>query len=92
VRTDAIVKGYQMPAQHGQCGAFGGQASDKPQGRKPRAAMGTAVPRAGAMGISELRTVEWAVGVIAGEGRLGEIVVAERAEAVSELRLASPRV
>ena len=81
-----------MPARHGQCGAFRGQASDKPQGKKPRAGMGTAVPRAGAMGISEPRTVEWAVGVIVGEGPLGEIAVAERAEAMSELRLASPRV
>jgi hypothetical protein len=40
----ADVKGYQMPVRHGQCGVFGRQASDKPQGRKPRASMGTAVP------------------------------------------------
>jgi hypothetical protein len=44
------------------------------------------------MGISEPRTVEWAVGVIVAEGPLGEIAVAERAEAMSELRLALPRV
>jgi len=30
-----------------QCGAFGGQASDKPRGRKPRAGMGRTVRRAG---------------------------------------------
>jgi hypothetical protein len=40
-----IVKGYQMPAGIGGFGAFRGQASDKPQGRKPRAGIGTAVPR-----------------------------------------------
>jgi hypothetical protein len=44
------------------------------------------------MGISEPLTVAWAVGVIVGEDPLGEIAVAERAEAMSELRLASPRV
>ena len=37
------VKGYQMPVRHGQCGGFRGQASDKPQGRKPRAGSGAAV-------------------------------------------------
>src|SRR6516162_6423350 len=35
----------------GQCGALGGQASDKARGRKPRAGTGTTVRRAGAMGI-----------------------------------------
>ena len=34
-----------------QCGALRGQASDKPQGRKPRAGLGTTVPRVRAMGI-----------------------------------------
>jgi hypothetical protein len=81
-----------MPARPGQCGAFRGQASDKPQGRKARAGMGTAVRRAGAMGISEPRTVEWAVSVIVGEGPLGEIAAAAGAEAMSALRLASPRM
>ena len=60
---------------------------DKPQGRKSRAGMGTAVPCAGAMGISESRRVKSVVGVIIGECPLGEIAVAERAEAMSKLRL-----
>jgi len=40
-------KGYQMPDGHKQCGALRLQASDKPQGRKPRAGIGTAVPSLG---------------------------------------------
>jgi len=50
-RISASVKGYQMPAGHGPRGELWRQASDKPQGRKPRAGRGTAVPRARAMGI-----------------------------------------
>lgn len=49
-RESAPVKGYRMPAAHGQCGALWRQASDKPQGRKPRPSKGTVAPRA-AMGI-----------------------------------------
>ena len=50
-KTAAPVKGYRMPAAHGPCGELRRQASNKPQGRKPRADVGTAVPRAGTMGI-----------------------------------------
>jgi hypothetical protein len=37
--------------RHGRGCMLGGQAFEKPQGRKPRAGSGTAVPRASAMGI-----------------------------------------
>ena len=46
-----VAKGYQMPARHCQSSALRGQASDKPQGRKPRAGVGRTVRRGGAMGI-----------------------------------------
>ena len=46
----AFVKGYQTPARH-LAVRLGGQVSDKPRGRKPRAGMDTTVRRAGAMGI-----------------------------------------
>ena len=45
------VKGSRMPAAQGRGGLLGRQASEKPQGRKPRAGKGTAVRRARSMGI-----------------------------------------
>jgi hypothetical protein len=45
------VKGYQTPARHRQCSALRGRASDKPQGRKPRAGVAATVRRAKLMGI-----------------------------------------
>jgi len=46
-----IVKGSRMPAAAGRRHRLGQEASEKPQGRKPRAGRAGAVPRVGSMGI-----------------------------------------
>ncbi len=49
--TTAPVKGCRMPAVEGWRHGRGRQASDKPQGRKPRAGLGAVVRPARSMGI-----------------------------------------
>jgi hypothetical protein len=46
VATAALVKGSWMPAADERRNKLGRQASEKPQGRKPRAGEGAAVPGA----------------------------------------------
>jgi len=76
-----------------QCGALGGQASDKPRWRKPRAGMRTTVRRAGAMGICERRAIGCEVGVVTARwGRLPDEAVAGPGEATNELRSPSPQL
>src|SRR5712691_502551 len=54
-RRSRSVKGSRMPAAEGRCHALGRQASEKPQGRKPRAGFARWCPRA--MGIVALAVV-----------------------------------
>src|SRR5258708_40351894 len=56
------VKGSRMPAVAGWCHRLERQASEKPQGRKPRARLGTAGARGGGC---------WGVGSGGGGGRGG---------------------
>jgi hypothetical protein len=81
-----------MPARYLAARRPRGQASDKPQGRKPRGGEGKVVPR-GSDGDLGAPAVGSGVGVgTAGKAPLCEIAVAERAGATNELRLPSPRV